>query len=145
MFGCPVPRAPIVSTTTHKSLRGPRDPHGLARRHQRSGPRPAGVNPRPGSPLPARAAQFGGDGDVFTFCEPYGRWCGVVRRRSGRNAMAEVLNGTFKAELIEMQGPWRDVGQVERTIFQWITWYNEERLDSALGYVPPTEYPSLSK
>jgi hypothetical protein len=40
--------------------------------------------------------------------------------------MAEVLNGTFKAELIEMQGPWRDVDQVERTIFQWITWYNEE-------------------
>ncbi|MGW2556965.1 hypothetical protein [Streptomyces sp. NPDC001635] len=34
------------------------------------------------------------------------------------NAMAEALNGTFKAELIEMQGPWKDVGQVERAIFQ---------------------------
>ncbi|MFE8950125.1 integrase core domain-containing protein [Streptomyces sp. NPDC007856] len=40
------------------------------------------------------------------------------------NAMAEALNGTFKAELIEMQGPWRDVDQVERAIFQWVTWYN---------------------
>ncbi|WP_326806451.1 hypothetical protein OIE49_36225 [Streptomyces sp. NBC_01788] len=37
------------------------------------------------------------------------------------NAMAEALNGTFKAELIEMQGAWRDVDQVERVIFQWVT------------------------
>ncbi|WP_432190082.1 hypothetical protein [Streptomyces sp. Tue6028] len=37
------------------------------------------------------------------------------------NAMAEALNGTFKAELIEMQGPWKDVDQVERAIFRWIT------------------------
>ncbi|MGW4049178.1 IS3 family transposase [Streptomyces sp. NPDC004721] len=56
------------------------------------------------------------------------------------NAMAEALNGTFKAELIEMQGPWKDFDQVERAIFQWVTWYNEERLHSALGYVPPAEY-----
>ncbi|MER5686212.1 integrase core domain-containing protein, partial [Streptomyces sp. NPDC002205] len=56
------------------------------------------------------------------------------------NAMAEALNGTFKAELIEMQGPWVDVDQIERAIFQWITWYNEERLHSALDYVPPAEY-----
>ncbi len=39
-----------------------------------------------------------------------------------------------------MQGPWKDVEQAERAIFQWITWYNEERLHSALGYVPPAEY-----
>jgi len=56
------------------------------------------------------------------------------------DAMAEALNGTFKAELIEMQEPWRDVDQVERAIFQWVTWYNEERLHSALNYVPPAEY-----
>ncbi|MGW2133532.1 integrase core domain-containing protein [Streptomyces coelicoflavus] len=23
---------------------------------------------------------------------------------------------------------------------QWVTWYNEERLHSALDYVPPAEY-----
>ncbi|MFE7810466.1 integrase core domain-containing protein [Streptomyces sp. NPDC057433] len=56
------------------------------------------------------------------------------------NTMAEAPNGTFKAELIEMQGPWRDFEQVERAIFQWVTWYNEERLHSALDYVPPAEY-----
>ncbi|PJE95924.1 hypothetical protein CUT44_19105 [Streptomyces carminius] len=56
------------------------------------------------------------------------------------NAMAEALNGTFKAELIEHQGPWRDFDQVERAVFQWVAWYNSERLHSALGYVPPDEY-----
>jgi transposase InsO family protein len=56
------------------------------------------------------------------------------------NAMAEALNGTFKAELIEMQCPWKGVEQAERAVFQWITWYNEERLRSALDHVPPAEY-----
>jgi len=48
------------------------------------------------------------------------------------DVIAQALNGTFKAELIGMQGPWKDVDQVERTLFQAslpsITWYNEERL-----------------
>ena len=56
------------------------------------------------------------------------------------NAMAEALNGTFKAELIEHQGPWRDFDEVERAVFQWVAWYNGERLHSALGYLPPDEY-----
>lgn len=55
-------------------------------------------------------------------------------------AMAEALNGTFKAELIEIQGPWWDFTQVEHALFQRVTWYNEERLHSALNYVPPAEY-----
>ncbi|WP_345694686.1 IS3 family transposase [Kitasatospora terrestris] len=56
------------------------------------------------------------------------------------NAMAEALNGTFKAELIEHQGPWRDFDEVERAVFQWVAWYNGERLHSALDYMPPDEY-----
>ncbi|WP_329171308.1 integrase core domain-containing protein [Streptomyces sp. NBC_01477] len=56
------------------------------------------------------------------------------------NAMAEALNGSFKAELIEYQGPWRDADQVERAVVQWITWYNTERLHSALDYLPPEEF-----
>lgn len=34
------------------------------------------------------------------------------------NAMAEALNGTFKAELIEIHGSWRDVDRVERDFWQ---------------------------
>ncbi|MBB1251914.1 transposase [Streptomyces sp. OF3] len=56
------------------------------------------------------------------------------------NAMTAAPNGTFKAELIEMQGPRTTFDQVERAIFQWVTWHNEERLHSALDYVPPAEY-----
>ncbi len=41
---------------------------------------------------------------------------------SYHNAMAEALNGTAKAELIETQGPWKDVGQVERAILQLSGW-----------------------
>ncbi len=50
------------------------------------------------------------------------------------------LNGISKAELIETQHPWKDVDQVIRAIFQWITSHNGERLHSALDYVPPAEY-----
>ncbi|MFF8024937.1 integrase core domain-containing protein [Streptomyces sp. NPDC007896] len=56
------------------------------------------------------------------------------------NAMAEALNGTPKAEVIEHQGPWRDAGQVERAVMQWVGWYNTERLHSALGHLPPEEF-----
>ncbi|MFC8429236.1 hypothetical protein [Streptomyces sp. NPDC057253] len=36
------------------------------------------------------------------------------------NAMAEALNGTFRAELIEHQGPWRDADQDECAVVQWV-------------------------
>ncbi|GDY69800.1 hypothetical protein SAV14893_091930 [Streptomyces avermitilis] len=54
--------------------------------------------------------------------------------------MAEALNGSFKAELIEHQGPWRDADQVERSVVQWVGWYNTERLHSALDCLPPEEF-----
>lgn len=56
------------------------------------------------------------------------------------NAMAEAFNGTFKAELIEHQGPWRDAVQAEHALVEWVGWYNSERLHSALDYLPPEEY-----
>ncbi|MFC3998880.1 IS3 family transposase [Nocardiopsis sediminis] len=56
------------------------------------------------------------------------------------NAMAEALNGTFKAELIECHGPRATREQVERALVAWVGWYNTERLHSALGYAPPAEY-----
>ena len=56
------------------------------------------------------------------------------------NALAETVNGLFKAELIHRQGPWRQVEQVELRTAGWVRWWNEERLHSACGYVPPAEF-----
>ncbi|WP_406729926.1 integrase core domain-containing protein [Streptomyces sp. GD-15H] len=53
--------------------------------------------------------------------------------------MVEALHETFKAELIEHQGPWRDFDEVERAVFQWVAWYDGERLHAALGY---TSHPT---
>ncbi|GAA2593715.1 hypothetical protein [Streptomyces axinellae] len=56
------------------------------------------------------------------------------------DSMAEALNGIRNAELIEMRGPWKDIGRAERAIFQRVTWCNEERRHPAPGYVPPAEH-----
>ncbi len=56
------------------------------------------------------------------------------------NAMAEALNGTFKAELVYLHGPWRTRVQFERAAIDWIDWYNTRRLHSAIGDIPPVEH-----
>jgi putative transposase len=56
------------------------------------------------------------------------------------NALAETMFGLYKAELIHRHGPWRSVAQVELATARWVHWWNERRLHSALGYMPPAEY-----
>ena len=56
------------------------------------------------------------------------------------NALAETMFGLYKAELIHRRGPWRSVAQVELATAAWVHWWNERRLHSALGYMPPAEY-----
>ncbi len=56
------------------------------------------------------------------------------------NALAETVNGVYKAELIDRQGPWRTVDQVELATATWVHWWNSQRLHSACGDVPPAEY-----
>lgn len=56
------------------------------------------------------------------------------------NALAETVNGLYKAELINRRGPWRSVEQVELETAAWVHWWNTSRLHSACGDVPPAEY-----
>jgi transposase InsO family protein len=56
------------------------------------------------------------------------------------NAMAEAVNGTFKAELIERRGPWKTRAQTEIAIYEWISWYNHARIHTSIGDIPPAEY-----
>ena len=53
--------------------------------------------------------------------------------------MIESLNGTFKAELIELHGPWRTRDATEITIIEWIDWYNTVRLHGEIGDIAPDE------
>jgi putative transposase len=56
------------------------------------------------------------------------------------NALAESVNGLYKAELIRRQGPWRTADQVELATAAWVAWWNQHRLHSACGHVPPAEF-----
>ena len=55
------------------------------------------------------------------------------------NALAEVVNGLYKTELIRQRGPWRTVEQVELATLGWVWWWNNQRLHSELGYRTPAK------
>jgi putative transposase len=59
------------------------------------------------------------------------------------NALAEAVNGLYKAELIGPRGPWRTASQVELATLQWVQWWNQRRLHGALDHIPPAEYEAL--
>lgn len=50
------------------------------------------------------------------------------------NALAETVNGLYKAELIHPQCPWTSVGEVELATLRWAHWWNTKRLHEALDY-----------
>lgn len=56
------------------------------------------------------------------------------------NAMAESVIGLYKTECVTIDGPFRTVNELELATLSWMHWYNEQRLHSAIGYVPPVEY-----
>ena len=56
------------------------------------------------------------------------------------NALAESVNGLYKTELIRRQGPWRTADQVELATAAWVAWWNDQRLHSACGDIPPAEF-----
>jgi transposase InsO family protein len=55
------------------------------------------------------------------------------------NALAETINGLFKAEVIHRRGPWRSFETVEYATLEWVDWYNHRRLLEPIGHVPPAE------
>lgn len=56
------------------------------------------------------------------------------------NALAESVNGLYKAELVYARAPWRGGEDLELATLEWVDWFNHRRLFGALGYVPPAEY-----
>jgi transposase InsO family protein len=55
------------------------------------------------------------------------------------NALAETINGLYKAELIHRRGPWKTRESVELATLQWVHWFNHTRLLTSIGGIPPAE------
>lgn len=55
------------------------------------------------------------------------------------NALAETVNGLYKTEVIHRQGPWRSLKDVEWATLKWVDWFNNRRLLSTIGNIPPAE------
>ena len=55
------------------------------------------------------------------------------------NALAETINGLFKAEIIHRRGPWRSFDAVEYATLEWVDWFNNRRLLQPIGNIPPAE------
>jgi putative transposase len=56
------------------------------------------------------------------------------------NALAETVNGLYKAELIRRRKRWRTLGELELATAAWVHWYNTERLHGTCGDIPPAEF-----
>ncbi len=55
------------------------------------------------------------------------------------NALAETINGLYKAEVIHQRGPWRSLEAVEYATLEWVDWFNNRRLLEPIGNIPPAE------
>lgn len=66
------------------------------------------------------------------------------------NALAEIINGLYKTEVIRRRGPWRSFEAVEYATLEWVDWFNNRRLLEPIGNIPPAEaeaqyYPMLDE
>lgn len=55
------------------------------------------------------------------------------------NALAETINGLYKAEVIWRRAPWRSMEAVEYATLEWVDWFNNRRLLEPIGNIPPAE------
>ena len=55
------------------------------------------------------------------------------------NALAETINGLYKAEVIHRRGPWRSFEAVEFATLEWVDWFNHRRLLEHIRNIPPSE------
>ena len=55
------------------------------------------------------------------------------------NALAETINGLYKAEVIWRQRSWPSAAAVEMATLRWVDWFNNHRLLGSIGHIPPAE------
>lgn len=55
------------------------------------------------------------------------------------NALAETINGLYKAEVIWRRKSWKSLAEVEWATLDWVDWFNNHRLLSSIGNIPPAD------
>ncbi|QNT98242.1 ISMsm1, transposase orfB (plasmid) [Streptomyces griseofuscus] len=56
------------------------------------------------------------------------------------NALMESQIGLYKTELIKPRRPWHGLADVELGTAEWVDWFNNQRLHTAIGDIPPHEH-----
>ena len=85
---------------------------------------------------------------VDPLCGAAGGGEGAVRSVGSKgdsydNAAAESLNSLYKRELIDPKKDWEGVDDVMLATMDWVQWYNEERIHSYCGDIPPKKYEEI--
>ena len=55
------------------------------------------------------------------------------------NALAETINGLYKAELIYRRASCKSKESLELANLEWVSWFNHHRLLEPIGYIPPAQ------
>ncbi len=55
------------------------------------------------------------------------------------NALAETINGLYKAEVFHRKPSWPRREDVEWATLNWVDWFNHRRLLEPIGNIPPAE------
>ena len=56
------------------------------------------------------------------------------------NALAETVNGLYKAECVRHDGPFRNVAELELATCDWVHWFNTNRSHGGIGDMTPIEF-----
>jgi transposase InsO family protein len=70
---------------------------------------------------------------------PYDTFLFRSAARPYDNALAETINGLYKAEVIWRQRSWPTAAAVEIATLRWVDWFNNHRLFGPIGHIPPAE------
>ena len=54
-------------------------------------------------------------------------------------ALAEILIGSYKTEVIRQRGSWRNLEAVEFATLEWVDWFKHRKLLEPIGDIPPAE------
>ena len=55
------------------------------------------------------------------------------------NALAETINGLYKARSSTAAYPWKTARRSSWPPWEWVSWFNHHRLLEPIGYIPPAE------